>query len=206
MAAKRHERTRARRAALQVLYTSEITEASPADIAEKGCLLTEDGLLSAYAEELVRGVAEHRDAIDGYLTSTSENWALARMPIVDRSILRLATYEMMYAADVPTSVTINEAVELAKDFGGEDESPRFVNGVLGRIARQLEEREGNAADQTAVADAPATADGEVSTAPIARGEAATAPSGAAQAFGAVHAVPEPTAAGAAGAEEAAHGN
>lgn len=78
-------------------------------------------------------------AIDKHLAATSENWALARMPIVDRSILRLATYEMMYVDDVPTSVTINEAVELAKDFGGEDESPRFVNGVLGRIAKILDE-------------------------------------------------------------------
>ena len=80
------------------------------------------------------------------LTATSENWALARMPIVDRSILRLATYEMMYVDDVPTSVTINEAVELAKDFGGEDESPRFVNGVLGRIARSMEGDGAGAAD------------------------------------------------------------
>lgn len=70
----------------------------------------------------------------------SENWSLARMPIVDRSILRLATFEMMYIDDVPTSVTINEAVELAKDFGGEDESHRFVNGILGRIAKMLEGR------------------------------------------------------------------
>lgn len=61
------------------------------------------------------------------------------MPIVDRSILRLAAYEMMYVDDVPVSVSINEAVELAKDFGGEDESPRFVNGVLGRIAKRLED-------------------------------------------------------------------
>ena len=88
---------------------------------------------------LVRGVEAHRVAIDKHLAATSENWALARMPIVDRSILRLATYEMMYVDDVPTSVTINEAVELAKDFGGEDESPRFVNGVLGRIAKILDE-------------------------------------------------------------------
>ncbi len=138
MTVKRHERTRARRAALQILYTSEITESSPADIAEKETYLSDDGVLSDYAEALVHGVAEHRDDIDGQLTATSENWSLARMPIVDRSILRLATYEMLYVEDVPTSVAINEAVELAKDFGGEDESPRFVNGVLGRIAKRLE--------------------------------------------------------------------
>lgn len=137
MAAKRHERTRARRDALQVLYTSEITSQSPAAIAEGLDRLSEDGPLPEYALALVRGVEAHQCAIDDHLVATSENWSLSRMPIVDRSILRLATYEMMYVDDVPTSVTINEAVELAKDFGGEDESHRFVNGVLGRIAKRL---------------------------------------------------------------------
>lgn len=138
MAAKRHERTRARRDALQVLYTSEITAQSPAAIAEGRDRLSEDGPLPEYALALVRGVEAHQCAIDDHLAATSENWSLSRMPIVDRSILRLAAYEMMYVDDVPTSVTINEAVELAKDFGGEDESHRFVNGVLGRIAKRLD--------------------------------------------------------------------
>lgn len=95
--------------------------------------------MPAYALTLVRGIEAHRCAIDDQLVATSENWSLVRMPIVDRSILRLAAYEMMYVDDVPVSVAINEAVELAKDFGGEDESPRFVNGVLGRIAKRLED-------------------------------------------------------------------
>ena len=156
MAAKRHERTRARRAALQVLYTSEITDESPAAIAEGGLRLDEDGVLPEYALALVRGVEAHRCAVDEHLVATSENWSLNRMPIVDRSILRLATYEMMYVDDVPTSVTINEAVELAKDFGGEDESPRFVNGVLGRIAKRLEEVGGQPVAEAA--EVAATAD------------------------------------------------
>lgn len=139
MAAKRHERTRARRAALALLYTSEITDEGATKIAEDGRFLAEEGPLPEYAEVLVRGVEAHCARIDEHLVATSENWALMRMPIVDRSILRLATYEMMYLDDVPTSVTINEAVELAKDYGGEDESPRFVNGVLGRIAKLLEQ-------------------------------------------------------------------
>ena len=133
MAAKRHERTSARRAALQVLYTSEITDESPAAIAEGNSRLDEDGPLPEYALKLVLGVESHRCAIDNHLAATSENWSLARMPIVDRSILRLATFEMMYIDDVPTSVTINEAVELAKKFGG-DESPSFVNGILAKFA------------------------------------------------------------------------
>ena len=133
--AKRHERTHARRCALQVLYTSEIQGAYPSVVASSERFLSEDGDLPDYAQKLIQGVEAHQIEIDRMLTSTSENWALARMPIVDRSILRLATFEMAYMDDVPVSVTINEAVELAKDFGGADDSPRFVNGVLGRIVR-----------------------------------------------------------------------
>ena len=78
------------------------------------------------------------------LASTSENWSVDRMPVVDRALLRLAVYEMVYVDDVPVSVAINEAVELAKAYGGEDESSRFVNGVLGRIARTMEEADSDA--------------------------------------------------------------
>ena len=160
MAAKRHERTSARRAALQVLYTSEITDESPAAIAEGNSRLDEDGPLPEYALKLVLGVESHRCAIDNHLAATSENWSLARMPIVDRSILRLATFEMMYIDDVPTSVTINEAVELAKDFGGEDESHRFVNGILGRIAKMLEGEEGQEAAAPSSCDTDAAGNEE----------------------------------------------
>ena len=179
--ARRHERTRARRCALQVLYTSEIQNAHPSVVTTSERLLYEDGDLPEYAQRLAEGVEAHQAEIDRMLASTSENWALARMPIVDRSILRLATFEMAYMDDVPVSVTINEAVELAKDFGGEDESPRFVNGVLGRIAVQLEERVQAANEEGAqdgesahAASAPAdegvqTEDAQVASAPAGEG-------------------------------------
>lgn len=138
MSAKRHERTRARSSAVQVLYTSEIQGKPASKLLAEGAVPPEVGELSAYAVKLVEGVEAYRSVIDGYLASTSENWAVSRMPVLDRSILRLATYEMVYVKDVPVSVAINEAVELAKDFGGKDESPNFVNGVLGRIARGIE--------------------------------------------------------------------
>lgn len=141
MAAKRHQRTAARRAALALLYTSEITEEYATTIAEEGRALEEAGPLTDYAQQLVRGVESHIATIDKELEATAENWSVHRMPIVDRSILRLAVYEMMFVDEVPTSVCINEAIELAKDFGGEDESPRFINGVLGRIARRLDGEE-----------------------------------------------------------------
>lgn len=137
--ARRHERTVARQSALQVLYTSEIQGVPASDLVESGSVLEDETPLSDYAVRLIDGVDEKMLAINARLASTSENWKLDRMPVVDRCILRLAAYEMLYVDEVPVSVAINEAVELAKGFGGEDESPRFVNGVLGRIARQIEE-------------------------------------------------------------------
>ena len=90
----------------QVLYTSEITDESPAAIAEGDRRLAEDGPLPEYALDAACGAWRRiACAIDKHLAATSENWSLARMPIVDRSILRLATFEMMYVDDVPTSVT-----------------------------------------------------------------------------------------------------
>ena len=89
---------------------------------------------------LLDGAKENLEAIDELIESASDNWTLDRMPVVDRSLLRLTTYEMRYVDDVPVSVSINEAVNLAKEFGGDD-SPRFINGILGRIATQLEYEE-----------------------------------------------------------------
>lgn len=169
MAAKRHQRTAARRAALALLYTSEITEEYATTIADEGRALEEAGPLTDYAKQLVRGVESHIAAIDKEIAATAENWSVHRMPIVDRSILRLAVYEMMFVDEVPTSVCINEAIELAKDFGGEDESPRFVNGVLGRIARRLEgsdepSGEDGAVDSAETAGDAAPEDAEVASA------------------------------------------
>ena len=177
MSAKRHERTFARRSAVQVLYTSEIRNQPPSVLLETGRCLNEDGPLSDYALKLLDGIESHRDVIDDYIESASENWQVSRMPIVDRTILRLAVFEMVYAVDVPVSVAINEAVELAKDFGGEDESPRFVNGVLGRIAKQLEggesssKKKGKKGKNAAADDAvTAPAEGEVGEVAAAAGE------------------------------------
>ena len=187
MASRRHERTAARQGALQVLYTSEIKGIRPSDLLDSGLVLEDDGKsLSDYAIGLIEGVDEKMLPIDVRLNSTSENWKLNRMPIVDRCILRLATYEMLFVDEVPVSVAINEAVELAKDFGGEDESPRFVNGVLGRIARQLEEdakdpeaarrreEEALAAYAFPTNEEDSAAEGAVENAPATEGEQAEA--------------------------------
>jgi N utilization substance protein B len=119
------------------MFQSEITGQATETIIDEGLYVEELGLPCDYTRLLLEGLRAHREKVDTLIASTSENWSLARMPLVDRSILSLATYEMLYCRDVPASVAINEAVELAKCFGGEDSSPRFVNGVLGKIAAHL---------------------------------------------------------------------
>lgn len=89
------------------------------------------------AQLIIDGVKEHADHIDEVVTAAAENWSLDRMALVDRNLLRLAAYEICHRDDVPTPVCINEAVEIAKTFGG-DESSRFINGILDRIRRNTE--------------------------------------------------------------------
>ncbi len=95
-----------------------------------------------YTTELARGVEEHRDGIDAMLRKYSEHWALERMPVVDRAVLRIGCYELGWQRELPTGVVISEAVELAKQYSTKD-SGRFVNGLLSRIAEDLRTRDGS---------------------------------------------------------------
>jgi len=85
-----------------------------------------------FAENLVQGVQEHRAVIDAAIKARSKNWTLARMPLVDLNVMRMATYELMFRQDIPKKVSINEAIEIARKFG-DKESPAFVNGILDEI-------------------------------------------------------------------------
>jgi N utilization substance protein B len=89
-----------------------------------------------YAKTLVAGIEEHRDEIDALIRKYSEHWALERMPVVDRALLRIGTYELAWVPDTPAAVVITEAVELAKEYSTKD-SGRFVNGLLARIAEEV---------------------------------------------------------------------
>ncbi|GAV31494.1 MAG: transcription antitermination factor NusB [Anaerosomatales bacterium] len=131
------ERTRARRQALQILYQREITGDPVSRILAERSYALEDGEPAEYCRQILAGVEANQDRIDSEIEETSEHWTLTRMPLVDRNILRIAVYEIMFEDDVPHSVAINEAVELGKVFGGEDSS-KFINGVLGRIAEKHE--------------------------------------------------------------------
>jgi len=127
------ERRKARHHALHILYQHEITEESPSRILDEGTYSEEDGEPSDFCRQILLGVETHQARIDSIIEDISENWVLSRMPLVDRNILRLAVFEIVYLDEIPDSVSINEAVEMAKVYGGEDSS-KFVNGILGRLA------------------------------------------------------------------------
>jgi N utilization substance protein B len=91
----------------------------------------------AFVERLVVGVASHLDSIDEMIGRFSNNWKVARMARVDRNVLRLAAYELIFEPDIPTRATLNEAIEIAKRYGSVD-SGKFVNGILDRIAQELD--------------------------------------------------------------------
>ena len=125
-------RSKARKRALDILFEGDQRRTDPVGIlAER--VPAANPPVPGYAVELVEGVAAHRPRIDEILASYAEGWTLERMPAVDRAILRLGVYELLWRDDIPDPVAIDEAVELAKSLST-DESPRFVNGVLGRIA------------------------------------------------------------------------
>lgn len=87
-----------------------------------------------FSERIVAGVTEHRDTIDGLITTFAPDWPLQKITTVDRNVLRIGTFELVYTHEIPSKVAINEAIELAKTFGGES-SGKFVNGVLGAVYR-----------------------------------------------------------------------
>ncbi len=127
------ERSRARRQALQILYQREITGQSVERIFVSRSYNEEEGVPTDFCRELALGTEANLEAVDREIEAASEHWSLMRMPVVDRNILRLAVFEILFGHDIPDAVAINEAVEMAKTYGGDD-SPKFVNGVLGRIA------------------------------------------------------------------------
>lgn len=101
-----------------------------------------DGTLWPFFSQLVMGVMENREEIDGVVEGASENWKVSRMAIVDRNILRFSVFEILYLDDIPPSVTMNEAIEIAKRYGTED-SPAFINGILDKVALKRTVNDGN---------------------------------------------------------------
>jgi len=135
-------RRRARGVALQVLYQLDMADGSVEDVLKafwEGFNLPED--IRDYSGRLVRGVYQHLGEIDRWIESASENWLLERMSIIDRNVLRLATFELRYCEDVPFKVAIDEAVELGKRYGTA-ESGAFINGILDKVVTEVSSRRG----------------------------------------------------------------
>ena len=126
-------RGKARKRALDLLYASEMRSESPI-VALDRAIEAGEGPTNDYTGVLVRGVVEHQARIDELLTEYSQGWTLQRMPAVDRNVLRLGVYELLYVDDVPDAVAVSEAISLVRDLST-DESPTFVNGILGAIEK-----------------------------------------------------------------------
>jgi N utilization substance protein B len=129
-------RRRDRKLALEILYEIDMTGRSLKDVLENKKHAGVEIALSEFAARLIAGVIQMRERIDRIIEQFSEGWKVSRMPSVDRNILRMAIYEMIFEDEVPIAVSINEAVELAK-FYSTDDARRFINGVLGRISKEL---------------------------------------------------------------------
>ena len=131
-------RRAARELALNVLYQVDVVKTPPQEALETAIENVElDAAASEFVTTLVNGTLEHLKIIDEKLKELSVGWDLQRQPAVDRNILRMAIYEIMYLDHIPASVSINEAVDIAKKFST-DESGRFINGVLGTLVCELE--------------------------------------------------------------------
>ena len=124
-------RREARETALGILYEADVRGEPIPEVVTRQVLDP-----PPYAAVLLAGVAEHVDEIDALLRRIARDWALERMPVIDRSVLRLATYELAHRPDVPTGAVLSEAVELASRYSTAD-SGRFVNGVLAKLAAEL---------------------------------------------------------------------
>ena len=131
-------RTKARKRALDILFSADVRgdEVTVTLAAEAKRAASEPAREASwlYAREIVDGIVDHHDEIDEQITTHSRDWKLERMPAVDRALLRIGVWEILFNEQVPTAVAIDEAVELAKEFSTDDSGP-FVHGVLARIAR-----------------------------------------------------------------------
>jgi N utilization substance protein B len=126
-------RTKARKRALDILFASELRGEDAVEALDRA-VADGEGPTNAYTSFLVRGVGEHRVRIDELLATYSQGWSLVRMPAVDRNVLRIGAFELLYVEDVPDPVAVSEAMGLVRELST-DESPQFVNGVLGALQR-----------------------------------------------------------------------
>ncbi|MDP2754600.1 MAG: transcription antitermination factor NusB [Nitrospirota bacterium] len=131
------KRRKAREYALQILFQVDFTKKriDSKDLEEFWSGKKESRSVKEFTEDIVRGTLNSIDEIDAMIERVTENWLLKRMAAVDRNILRFAAYEILYRKDIPSAVTINEAIEIAKKFSSAESAP-FINGILDRLAKE----------------------------------------------------------------------
>ena len=140
------QRRKSREIALQMLYQMEMTGQPPHEVIDLYYELASGDddnknpnfakAVRPFAEQLLYGVHAHRDELDGMIVAASEHWRLERMSIIDRNVLRIALYEMLYRAEIPPKVSVNEAIDLGKTFGSPD-SGAFINGILDHLLPEV---------------------------------------------------------------------
>lgn len=138
------KRTLARKLACDILYQMDLTGDGLEEVLTRYRLMLEEGVeesgipsgdVPEFTHEIIRAYLENKERIDGLIAAYADRWSLERMPMIDRNLLRLGCAELLYREDIPTNVTINEYLELAKAYSTED-SGKFINGVLGKLAKE----------------------------------------------------------------------
>ena len=124
-------RRKSREKAVVLLYQSDLLEKSIDDLVKNDRSLGKE--FDDFSLRLINGVGNNIDEIDSIIKETVENWSLDRIAVIDRNILRIAIYEMLYEDDIPLKVSVDEAIEIAKTLGQKDDTPKFINGILGKF-------------------------------------------------------------------------
>ena len=128
-------RRRAREKAVILLYQMDLLKKSPEEIVENDQLVGKK--FDEFSLKLVNGVTDNLKEIDKIISSTVQNWSLDRIAVIDRNILRVAIYEMIHEDDIPLKVSVDEAIEIAKSLGQKPDTPKFINGVLGKFLNKI---------------------------------------------------------------------
>lgn len=130
-------RRKSRENAIIILYQRDLLEKKISEIIESNSLTGKE--YDDFTLKLVNGVEKYKKRIDSMIMDVVTNWSLERIAIIDRNILRIAIYEMLYEDDIPLKVSVDEAIEIAKSLGQKEDTPKFINGVLGKILNNLNE-------------------------------------------------------------------
>ena len=128
-------RRKAREKAIILLYQKDLLKKSPVEIVENDQLVGK--VFDEFSLKLINGVTGNLKEIDGIIKATVQNWSLNRIAVIDRNILRVAIYEMLHEDDIPLKVSVDEAIEISKNLGQKPDTPKFINGILGKFLNNI---------------------------------------------------------------------